>query len=137
MNKLKTITITVIITALLLALAALVYFSETQIPFVGSAPTGASANTGSSSLVTIPSQTSVQIFATSTCVARVIGRASTSPMLTLTDSQTNPSGGFGVHNNASTSVTYDSGVYGCGLWRAFNTSDTQVIFTITEFVGFN
>jgi len=135
MNKIKTIILTVIITILILAVG---YLISNQLPrqSFGSAPTGFLATEGSSSLVTLPSQTARQIFASSTCVSRVISHASTSLRYTLVDSETNPSGTNGNHHSASTSVSYDSGIYGCGLWRAFNPSDTQVTFTITEFRGF-
>ena len=135
MNKAQTIILTAIITVFVLIVG---YLALQQMPkqALGSAPTGYLAANGSSSLVTLPSHSVLEIFATSTCVSRIISHASTSLRYTLVDSATNPSGTNGNHHSASTSVSYDSGIYGCGLWRAFNPSDTQVTLTITEFRGF-
>lgn len=138
MNKIKTILLTAIITILLVIVGFLV---SKQIPKVerivtGGAPPGGMAVSGSSSLVTLPGTTALQIFASSTCISRIIGYADTSLRLTFFDSADAPSATFGTNQNASTSVSYDSGIYGCGRWRAFNPNAAQTTFTITEFLGF-
>ena len=136
MSKIKTIILTAVITILILAIG---YLVSNQLPkqALGSAPTGFLATQGSSSLVTLPSHSVLQIFATSTCVSRIISLTpTTSVMLTLVDSATNPSGTIGNLQSASTTVSYDSGIYGCGLWRAFNPFTSSITFNITEFSGF-
>lgn len=102
----------------------------------GAAPMGMRADSGSTSYITLASHTAVQIFATSTCVSRIIGTASTSLRMTLSDSATNPASGVGHVHSGSTTVMYDSGLYGCGLWRIYNPSDSAASTTITEFAGF-
>lgn len=134
MNKLKTILVTVVITILFVLVG---YLVSRQIPKpLGNTPNGSVAISGSSSLVTLPSHASLQIFASSTCVSRLISHASTSIRFTTEDSATNPSGTNGHFHQGTTSVSYDSGIYGCGLWRAYNPSGTQVTFTISEYLGF-
>lgn len=100
------------------------------------APAGMAVTTATSSYVTIPSHTVVTLFASSTCVSRIIGHASSSFMLTFFDSVVNPSGITGHRHIGSTTVAYDSGIYGCGIWRVYNPSDTNASTTITEFTSF-
>ena len=137
MNKLKTIIFTAVITILLVVVGYLVSLQIPKPIKQGSAPTGSIAISGSSSIVTLPSHTSLQIFASSTCISRTISLSATSSILfTLVDQATNPPTGAGHIQNASTTIAYDSGIYGCGLWRAYNPSQNQLTFTISEFGGF-
>lgn len=113
------------------------WYAYNSIPkAVGSAPAGYVAKIGSSSLARIASQTSTQLYATSTCASRIIGQASSSLRAVFQDNAVFPSGTFGHIHSGSTSVAYDSGIYGCGLWRIYNPSDSEVTFTITEFTDF-
>ena len=71
------------------------------------------------------------LFATTTCSSRVITTAASAVMLTFSDyaGQT-PTGSFGHLQGASTTVSYDSGTYGCGLFKAYAFSSTTI--TVTE-----
>ena len=103
----------------------------------GSAPTGYQAVTGSSSQITLASFETLQIFASSTCVSRIISPNGTNTTRILfADSVDRPSAGVGHLLVASSTNMFDSGLYGCGLWRAFNQSGSSSIFTITEFSNF-
>ena len=117
-------------------LAIWVYQLKPQV-VKGSAPTGYQAVTGSSSQITLASFETLQIFASSTCVSRIISPNGTNTTRILFfDSVDRPSAGVGHLLVASSTNMFDSGLYGCGLWRAFNQSGSSSVFTITEFSGF-
>ena len=74
-------------------------------------------------------------FATSTsCASRVISTRGVGISLTLGEAGTTtiPTSIFGHAQAASTTVNYDSGVYGCGRWKATSVGAATVI-TVTEF----
>lgn len=123
-NKLSVITI--------LALAIVLVFVTGRTNNVSaSAPSGLAASVATSSQATVGT-TAISLFATSTsCAARVITTYASPVMLTFSDyaGQT-PTGLFGHLQAASTTVAYDSGVYGCGLVKAY--SFTSQTITVTE-----
>lgn len=86
----------------------------------------ASAFPGVSSKVATTSQTTlgttaIALFATSTCAARTITTGGFAVMLTFSDVQGPvPTGVFGTLQAASTTVTYDSGQFGCDLVRGYS-----------------
>lgn len=96
---------------------------------LGSAPPGAPAWVASSTAPTVPVNVATTIIATSSCSARIISTGQTTAMLTFADDFT-PTGSFGVWQAASTTVAYDSGLYGCGEVKAW-TNATGVI-TVTD-----
>lgn len=86
-------------------------------------PGSFAANASSSRLVFSGSDNSITLFATTTgCVSRIITTATSSISFTI-DGTYNPtgqgSGGFGHIQEASTTVAYDSGLWGCGRWKTY------------------
>jgi hypothetical protein len=94
-----------------------------------SAPAGLGSTIASSTLETV-STTPVMIVATSSidCAARIISTSGNSAiMLTFTAKSGDiPSGSNGIWQAASTTVAYDSGLYGCNAITAYSYS-TQLI----------
>ncbi|MEK7124352.1 MAG: hypothetical protein AAB877_01520 [Patescibacteria group bacterium] len=107
-------------------------------PVKASAPGGYMATQPSSSQITLLEGQVAQVFASSTnCVSRVISVGGFKNLwIMFGDSATLPSVNVGGLHPASSTVAYDAGLYGCGLWRIHNQSATTAIFSITEFSGF-
>ena len=121
----------------IIAIGTVLWQSYLAIPIKASAPSGYAATQGSSSQVTLIEGQVAQVFATSTCVSRIISLGGFKNIWVMfKDSETLPSVNVGNLHSASTTVAYDAGIYGCGLWRIYNASATTSIFTITEFSGF-
>ena len=125
-----------------MALAAVVtlaaFWISNDLPkAIGSAPAGMRADTGSTSVITLASATRNQMFATSTCIARAVTTTSTPIMIQFTDHETYPTTANGHLQLGSTTVMYDAGTYGCGLWRAVSISGAagQNVF-VTQFLDF-
>lgn len=101
-------------------------------PVQGAAPAGIPATVATSSQATTAANAALTLVATSTnCVARVISTRASAVMLTFSDyaGQT-PTGTFGHLQTASSTVVYDSSIYGCGLIKVYSyTADT---ITVTE-----
>lgn len=97
----------------------------------GSAPSGLRAIVATTSNPTVTS-TAGLVFATSTqCSARVITTYASPIMVTFSDVQGKvPTGTFGHLQAASTTVAYDSGIYGCETVRIY--SFTSQAITVTE-----
>lgn len=117
--------------AIILTVLFLVYvigFSTTGT--LGGAPQGLGATVATSSNPVIGTS-GVILFSTSTCAARVITTVASPIMLTFSDySAQTPTATFGHLQLASTTVTYDSGQYGCGLFKAFGFVSSAI--TISE-----
>lgn len=133
----------IIIALLIVAVAVGFLASDRAKETNASAPTGYQAHQASSSQITLTAYNEVQVFATSTCASRIISSAPTELMITLTDATSSspnvpfrPSAGVGHKQAASTTVAYDSGIYGCDAWHIFNNSASTSIFTVTQFFGF-
>lgn len=95
-----------------------------------SAPSGLPATVATSSIASV-SSTATTIFATSTCASRIITTVANPIMLTFSDySGQTPTGSFGHLQAASTTVTYDSGQYGCGAVKAYSFGTASI--TVTE-----
>ena len=114
-------------------------------PRSGSAPTGAATNYATTSLITLSNTASRDLFATSTgCTARIITTSSTPVRIKMGDhAEWTLSNSRGIFQPASTTQTYDSGLYGCGLWTAVATGPDGEGATqpspsalVTEFRGF-
>lgn len=76
------------------------------------------------------------------CTSRIITTYSKPIMLTFAtstdlDETVEPTGQFGHLQGASTTVSYDSGIYGCGVWQAygfeFSSSIPSTTISISEF----
>lgn len=129
MTDTKIISLAIVVALVALFIAA---FSISRTPpTFGSAPSGLPATVGTSSLMAVGTTQGI-IFATSTCAARIISTPGTSGiMLTFDDSKgAVPTGTLGIWQAASTTVTYDSGQYGCGAVRAFSFAAQNL--TVTE-----
>lgn len=77
------------------------------------------------------STSGITLFATSSCVARIVTTYASPIMLTFSDyaGQT-PTATFGHLQPASTTVAYDSGQYGCGLVKAYGFVSSAI--TVSE-----
>jgi hypothetical protein len=111
-------------------LALIAFFSFNFIHSAkASAPAGLGATIASSTLETV-STTATIVAATSTidCAARIITTSGNSAVM-LTFTQQNgdtPTGSNGVWQAASTTVAYDSGLYGCNAISAYSYSSQFV-----------
>lgn len=116
----------------IIALIILTAMLFTQVNSVnGSAPPGLPAFVSSSSNQTIAS-TARLLFATSSCSARTISTRAEPLMLGFGEFVGFvPSAITGVYQAASTTVTYDSGQYGCGAVRVISgTVNSSVVNAI-------
>ncbi len=114
----------------LIALATIFAGSLFVLSARASAPAGIPASVATTSPA-IVGTTASTIFATSTCTARIISTQASPIMLTFGDNQgATPTGGYGNWQAASTTVAYDSGLYGCGAVKAY--SYTASTLTLTE-----
>ena len=96
------------------------------VPGLGSAPSGLPATVATTSAPTV-GNTALRIFATSSCSARIITTYASSIMLTFTDKDGDvPSAILGHLQPASTTVAYDSGLYGCNTVRAYGFVSTAI-----------
>lgn len=117
--------------AIVALLALLVAKYEDSGPAFGGATAGLPSTLASSSLTTIGSTTPVTIFETTTnCLSRVI--TSGSATLRFSTGSTSPEAGrLGHVQAASTTVAYDSAVWGCGQWRAISDQVTTAVASTT------
>ena len=99
---------------------------------LASAPSGLPATVATSSALSASSRTAQLLFATSTsCSARVITTTGVTMMLTFGDNQgKRPTGTYGHLQAASTTIAYDSGLYGCGA--VYGYSDAAQNLSLTE-----
>ena len=117
-------------------MAIFVWQSYQVIPATASAPPGYRADQPTTSQITLAQGESIQVFATSTCVSRIVSTGVTSLWITFVDSAIRPSVNVGHFHATSTTVGYDAGIYGCGLVRMYNPYPTTTLITITEFGSF-
>lgn len=120
-----------------LAFSVLFLTLSTPSKSLGSAPSGLVATVATSSLMQVGSTSPVTLLATSTCTARII--TTYSVPITLTHSNNlgkSPTATFGHLQAASTTVVYDSGLYGCGLVKAYGFEASAAVastsITVTE-----
>ena len=79
--------------------------------------------------------TAQMLFATSTdCAARVITTHETAILLAFNDKVASPTPAIGgIFQAASTTATYDAGLYGCGLVKVIGYGDNAItIITVLE-----
>lgn len=119
-------------TALIVAtgLISAVIFAIAPQTAQGSAPSGLPATVATSGplAITTASQT---IIATSTdCAARIVSTNNQPLKLTFGDADGDtPTGTNGIWQGASTTVSYDGGLYGCGAVKAFSYA-AQTIYAV-------
>lgn len=123
-------TINLSIIVLICLLFAFVGFNYAPQKVDGAAFPGVQATIATSSNPTVGT-TALTVFATSTCAARTISTGPAPIMMTFSNwaGQT-PTPTFGHFQGASTTVTYDGGEVGCGLFKVYSFG-TQTI-TVSE-----
>lgn len=135
-EKLNKKTFGIIAAALLILLVG--WYALNSIPKANTAaPQGALAEHGTSTLIKLETDGDRVLFASSTCVARIVTTSTSSIRIKFSDHADFTLGtNIGHFQGASTTVSYDSGIYGCGLWTARNLGDIGMTTTVTEFRGF-
>ena len=105
---------------------------------LGQAPSGLNSLLAVATTTAVGPQQNKTIFSSnSQCTGRVIGTAGQAIMLAFGDptngdiSSTTLTSMVGFTQGASTTVAYDSGVYGCGRWSAYGIASSTI--TTTEF----
>lgn len=98
-----------------------------------SAPSGLPANVYTESSVSLGT-TATQLAATTTnCSSRVVSTGVSPIMLTFTAANgTTTSGSVGAWQAGSTTVAYDSGLYGCGQLAGYSYTTSNVHVVITQ-----
>ena len=134
----KSNTIPLIITIVFALIALAIVFKPMEY-IRGSAPTGVSASLDVATTTEVgPNDITDTIFSVAQgCDARIITtRGDSAIMLSFGDnkvagdfSSTTLSGAIGHLQLASTTVVYDSGLYGCGRWTAFSWVTTTISVT--------
>lgn len=123
----KTTILLGIITAILVVIAYEVA-PPAQVPTLGNGDASLIANYATSSAIVVGTTAST-VLATSTCQARIITVPGTSAiMMTFNDKYT-PTGSFGITQAASTTVAYNSGIYGCGALKIFSFAAQNITVT--------
>ena len=75
----------------------------------------------------------IQATSTYTCAARIISTEGSAIMLTFTQAAgQNPTGALGTWQAASTTVAYDSGLYGCNAISAYSYTAQNLMVTVTQ-----
>ena len=96
-----------------------------------SAPSGLPATIATTSSQILTAATAELVVATSSCSSRVITTSGSAVMMTFSANQgLIPSGFFGHLQAASTTVAYDSGLYGCNALTMY--SFTTQYVTVSE-----
>lgn len=137
----KSHTISIALVALALLLLAGVVAMKPLANTYGAAFTGSSSYLQVATTTTVGASAGrITIFSASadgSCKARVIGTKAT-PIVILFGDPTNGNlasttltGETGFVQGASTTVAYDSGIYGCGRWTAYAAASTTI--TVSEF----
>ena len=128
------------IIAFLILVVFVGWLASNQIPKAeSSAPAGYATEWATSSVITLQQSASRVLFATSTvCTSRIITTTSTPIRIKIGDHDNYTlSGTVGHLQLGSTTVSYDSGLYGCGLWTGIGLSgNTNLDVIVTEFTGF-
>lgn len=96
---------------------------------LGSAQDGVVAQLSTTTLATVGPGVATLFATSSTCTTRVVTTLA-QPVMISFDSAFAPTGVRGHLQGASTTVAYDSGLYGCGVWRAASyVSSTTIILS--------
>ncbi len=129
-----------IIATAVVAIVFMVYLTlqETKVAFA-SAPSGLPATETIATTTLVGPQQNIQLFAKSgTCSSRVVTTVGSGIMLIFADpsggdvSSTTLSGQKGFLQAASTTVAYDSGIYGCGRVFGYGFSSTTINLMETQ-----
>lgn len=104
---------------------------------VGEAPSGLNSSVATSSTVIVGPDIWVNLFATTTpCTSRIVTTYSQPVTIAFSTSSAyvtaTSTPDTGHIQSASTTVAYDSGIYGCGRWVAYGVEASTTV-TISEF----
>lgn len=101
-----------------------------QVQNVGGAPIGLATKVSTTSPATVTTTASL-VFASSTCNSRIVTTYASPIMIGFTDLRGFVPSGMGGHLQlASTTVEYDSGIYGCAAWRIYSFASQAI--TVSE-----
>ena len=105
----------------LVALVIIAYSLIATNRVYSAAPSGLQATVATTSNIAVTT-TQKLVFATSTCAARIVSTKASAITITFSDNPTAivPTGAVGHVQAASTTVVYDSGLYGCGALRIYS-----------------
>jgi hypothetical protein len=125
-------TLALIIAALAMSILAIISLSSREA--YGSAPSGLPATIATSTLGYVMQTSQTLLVATSTnCAARVVTTRTQPAMLTFSDKPgVVPTAVVGHLQVASTTVAYDSGVYGCDAVRVISATLTTDTIDVSE-----
>lgn len=116
---------------IVMLITAAVFTSNPGISF-GSAPNGVIAQVSTTTTKSIGKHAATTVYASSTqCTSRIISTNQSAINLSF-DTAFTPTNSTGTFQPASTTVAYDSGIYGCGITTAIAETATSTI-TIVEF----
>ena len=124
----------IILAVIVIVLGFVIYGSfKTQTKPLGEATSGVPSVLAIATTTAVgPQQVKTIFSANSQCTSRTVGTAGQAVMLTFGDptngdvSSTTLTSMVGHWQGASTTVNYDSGVYGCGRWSAFGVASTTI-----------
>ena len=125
--------------AVVVAILAFMYLLGSQIPrSLAGAPTGLPTTVSVATTTAVGPQQNIQLFSASSCNSRIVSTVASAVMLTFEDpsngdvSSTTLSGVKGHLQTASTTVAYDSGLYGCGRVFAYAFASSTITTTETR-----
>ena len=122
-------------TILALLITSLIFIVIVKTPKFGSAPAGQNATVATTTLSRTVGTSQTLLFATSSpaCTSRIISTTNGAIYLTFTDAQgITPTAITGHLQLGSTTVAYDSGLYGCDAVRAISATGGNVTVTVSE-----
>lgn len=126
MNTLTKILITLAIALILFAIA----YNKVN---YGQSTSGLSATVATTTLSRTIGTSQSLLVASSTCTSRVISTTNGAVYLTFSDIQgIVPTATTGHLQLGSTTVVYDSGLYGCGAIRAISATGGNVVVSVSE-----
>ena len=120
----------------ILILAMILLFNSRGVPkTLGSAPSGLNASVATSSQAGVSATVTTLVATSTNCAARIITTVAQPIRLSFGSPQQpilEPSGTLGHLQAASTTVTYDGGIWGCGLIRVFGYGNATLTISVTE-----
>ncbi len=128
----NTLTKVLLTFAIGLSLTALYFASNKSSVFLGSATAGLPATIATTTQFAVTTSQQLAI-ATSSCTSRVVSTRTAAVMLTFSDiTGFVPTAILGHLQVGSTTVVYDSGVYGCGAVRVISATGAGDTITISD-----
>lgn len=120
--------------ALIGAAVVSVFLSYHTPQVLASSIPGIEASMATSTAYNLSANTVTSVAATSSCAARIVSSGASAINLQFGDQSGSTLTGsvFTATQNASTTVAYDSGQYGCGLVRAYAYAASKIIISETR-----